>query len=63
MIKSETMLSYEEETGRNSTQIISDDIHIYCGFEVWHYEYINWLEAKARKYEETLFESMLSCDR
>ena len=36
----ELMKRYERETGKSSTQTITD------GLDIWHYEYIEWLEAK-----------------
>ena len=36
----ELMKRYEAETGKSSTQTITD------GLDIWHYEYIEWLEAK-----------------
>lgn len=36
----ELMKRYEAETGKSSTQTITD------GLDMWHYEYIEWLEAQ-----------------
>ena len=40
MEKTEMMKRYEAETGKSSTQTITD------GLDMWHYEYIEWLEAQ-----------------
>ena len=45
MIKTEMMKKYEAETSKQSTRFVTDDIHS-AGIEVWHYEYIQWLEAQ-----------------
>jgi len=45
MEKSEMMKRYEAETGKQSTRFMTDGIHS-AGIEVWHYEYIAWLEAQ-----------------
>ena len=39
----ELMKRYEKETGKPSMQCITDGIHC-VGIDVWHYEYIAWLE-------------------
>ncbi len=53
MEKSETMKRYEAETGKQSTRFVTDGIHS-AGIEVWHYEYIVWLEAKATAYDRLM---------
>ena len=54
MEKTKTMLNYEQETGNQSTRFVTDGIHSYGSIEVWHYEYINWLEAKATAYDRLM---------
>ena len=44
----ELMKRYEAETGKSSTQTITD------GLDIWHYEYIAWLEAKANISDEAI---------
>lgn len=46
--KSKLMLRYEKETGKPSTRMIADGCHCYPCIEVWHYEYVAWLESKIR---------------
>jgi hypothetical protein len=53
MEKSETMKRYEAETGKQSTRFVTDGIHS-AGIEVWHYEYIAWLETKASAYDRLM---------
>jgi hypothetical protein len=62
MNKSKMMLAYEEETGLPSTRFCTDGIHIN-GVEVWHYDYIAWLENKAAEYDEIEFQRMLIQNR
>ena len=53
MEKSETMKRYEAETGKQSTRFVTDGIHS-AGIEVWHFEYIAWLETKANISDEAI---------
>ena len=53
MEKSETMKRYEAETGKQSTRFVTDGIHS-AGIEVWHFEYIAWLETKAAAYDRLM---------
>ena len=53
MEKSEMMKRYEAETGKQSTRFVTDGIHS-AGIEVWHYEYLAWLEAKAAAYDRLM---------
>ena len=53
MKKSEMMKRYEAETGKQSTRFVTDGIHS-AGIEVWHYEYLAWLEAKASAYDRLM---------
>ena len=46
MEKSIMMEMYEEETGRPSTQVVTDGVHRAPGIEVWHWKYVAWLEQK-----------------
>lgn len=48
MHKSEMMLLYEQETGKPSTRTVTDGVHI-VGVEVWHYEYVKWLEERVAR--------------
>lgn len=50
MVKSQTMLDYEATTGKPSTRWINDGVHT-AGIEVWHYDYINHLEAIAIEHD------------
>jgi hypothetical protein len=47
------MMIYEKNTGKPSTRFVTDGIHS-AGIEVWHFEYIEWLEAKASSYDRLL---------
>jgi hypothetical protein len=47
MTKTEMMLEYEKETGKASKRFINDGVHV-LGVDVWHYEYISWLENKVK---------------
>ena len=53
MIKAEMMKRYEAETGKQSTRFVTDGIHS-AGIEVWHFDYIEWLEAKASTYDRLI---------
>lgn len=53
MEKSEMMLRYEQETGRKSVRGITDGIHDVW-FDIWHYQYLAWLEAKATAYDRLM---------
>lgn len=53
MEKTEMMKRYEAETGKQSSRFVTDGIHS-AGIEVWHYEYLAWLEAKATAYDRLL---------
>ena len=46
MTKSPMMIRYEQALGKPSIRIATDGIHA-AGFEVWHYEYVAWLESTA----------------
>lgn len=48
MTKSPMMIRYEQALGKPSIRVATDGIHA-VGFEVWHYEYIAWLEAIAER--------------
>ena len=41
----ELMKRYEKETGKPSMRCVTDGIHC-VGIDIWHYEYIAWLENK-----------------
>ncbi len=43
------MLYYEKETRKPSTRFVNDGIHMFGSIEVWHYEYVRWLEKKAKR--------------
>lgn len=49
MHKSEMMLLFEKETGIDSTRFVTDGIHTFSQIEVWHYDYIHWLEKRAKR--------------
>ncbi|WP_319758124.1 hypothetical protein [uncultured Sphaerochaeta sp.] len=49
MEKTEMMLYYEKETREPSTRFVGDGIHTFSQIEVWHYEYVRWLEKKAKR--------------
>ena len=53
MDKSEMMKRYEAETGKKSVRVMTDGIHAVA-FDVWHFEYINWLESKAAAYDRLM---------
>jgi len=53
MEKTEMMKRFEEETGGRSTGGFTDGFHC-VGIEVWHFEYIAWLEAKAEAYDRLM---------
>ena len=53
MEKSEMMKRYEAETGKKSVRVMTDGIHAVA-FDVWHFEYINWLESKASAYDRVM---------
>ena len=53
MEKTEMMKRYEAETGKKSVRVMTDGIHAVA-FDVWHFEYINWLEAKANISDEAI---------
>jgi hypothetical protein len=53
MEKSEMMLRYEQETGRKSVRGITDGFHDVW-FDIWHYQYLQWLEAKAEAYDRLM---------
>jgi len=61
MEKTEMMLSYEEETNKLSTRYVGDGIH-GVAIQAWNYEYIEWLEDKASKYESIEYRRMLLRD-
>ena len=50
LTKSDLMLRYEAETGKPSINVITDGVHT-VGLEVWHYEFISWLEKHFSKEE------------
>ena len=47
MEKTEMMKRYENETGKSSTRFVTDGVHS-TGVEIWHFEYISWLDSKAK---------------
>ncbi len=49
MEKSEMMLIYERETRNPSTRFVTDGIHTFSSIEVWHYEYVKWLEERVER--------------
>ena len=49
MQKSEMMLLYEQETGKPSTRFVTDGIHTFSSIEVWHFEYVKWLEERVAR--------------
>ena len=53
MEKTEMMLKYEQETGKRSVNSVTDGIHGVC-IDVWHWEYLAWLEAKATAYDRVM---------
>ena len=53
MEKSEMMNRYEAETGKKSVRVMTDGIHAVA-FDVWHFEYIKWLESKATAYDRLI---------
>jgi hypothetical protein len=53
MEKTEMMKRYEAETGRKSVRGITDGIH-NVWFDIWHYQYLQWLEAKADAYDRLM---------
>jgi hypothetical protein len=53
MEKTEMMKRYEVETGRKSVRGITDGIH-NVWFDIWHYQYLQWLEAKADAYDRIM---------
>jgi hypothetical protein len=53
MEKTEMMKRFEEETGGRSTGGFTDGFHC-VGIEVWHFDYIAWLEAKAEAYDRLM---------
>jgi hypothetical protein len=53
MEKTEMMKRYEAETGRKSVRGITDGIHAVW-FDIWHYQYLQWLEAKADAYDRLM---------
>lgn len=53
MEKTEMMERYEAETGRKSVRGITDGIHAVW-FDIWHYQYLQWLEAKAEAYDRLM---------
>jgi hypothetical protein len=53
MEKTEMMKRYEAETGRKSVRGITDGIHAVW-FDIWHYQYLQWLEAKADAYDRIM---------
>ncbi len=61
MTKSPMMIRYEQALGKPSIRIATDGIHA-AGFEVWHYEYIAWLEAVVEKHfaDEAQREALLT---
>lgn len=48
MEKTEMMLLYEQETRKPSTRTVTDGVHI-VGIEIWHYEYVKWLEERVAR--------------
>lgn len=42
--KSAMMMIYEKSTGKPSTRFVTDGIHSVGSIEVWHYDYVKWLE-------------------
>ncbi len=57
MEKTEMMKKYEAETGRKSVRGITDGIH-NVWFDIWHYQYLQWLEAKASSYDLAVQENV-----
>jgi hypothetical protein len=53
MYKTEMMKRYEQETGRKSVRGITDGIHDVW-FDIWHYQYLQWLEEKAEAYDRLM---------
>jgi hypothetical protein len=53
MEKTELMLRYEQETGRKSVRGITDGFHDVW-FDIWHYQYLQWLESKAEAYDRIM---------
>jgi hypothetical protein len=53
MEKTELMLRYEQETGRKSVRGITDGFHDVW-FDIWHYQYLQWLEEKAKAYDRLM---------
>jgi hypothetical protein len=53
MEKTELMLRYEQETGRKSVRGITDGFHDVW-FDIWHYQYLQWLEEKAEAYDRLM---------
>jgi len=49
MEKTEMMLYYEKETRKPSTRFVNDGIHMFGSIEVWHYEYVRWLEERVAR--------------
>lgn len=53
IIKTPMMLRYEAETSKPSINVVTDGVHV-VGIEVWHWEYIAWLEYEAIEKENAL---------